>query len=572
MKKKLSAFFGFTEEGMKNIFVAARFSFLKFLTYVFTPMLVFAFLMDYTKDKIKPTYVYMGILAVIFVVSFLIMLKEYVLQYDVTFKESANLRIAIANKLKSLPLSYFSKHDLTDLSQTVMMDVSNAEIAISHSLPPGIGFLLFFFVMTILLIITQPLLGLSATLPIWGAIWVMFLSRKKLRKNVTVYYNKMLDNSAAFQEAFEMQEEIKSYSLRDEVDKEVSKKLEDTEKRHLKAEFGMGFLSTLIGFLPLLAPVLVAVVGAVLFNSGKIDILYYAGYLMAATTLSSQYASINEYIVMIIFFEDSFERIRNLRSEPVQEGRDEKIDSFDISLKNVGFGYSDNKVIKGATFTAKQGEVTALVGPSGCGKTTILRLISRLYDYDSGEITIGGKEIKGISVNSLYDNISIVFQNVDLFDTSILENIRLGRKDATDEEVIEAAKLANVDEIAARLPEGYDTQIGENGAKLSGGERQRISIARAILKNAPIILLDEIAASLDVENEYKIQQSLNRLIKDKTVMIISHRLRSIRNVDKIVLLNDGNVEMAGKHEELMESSALYRRLIERSGLTEAYKY
>ena len=236
------------------------------------------------------------------------------------------------------------------------------------------------------------------------------------------------------------------------------------------------------------------------------------------------------------------------------------------------FGYNDNRVLNGASFTAPAGKVTALVGPSGGGKTTALRLASRLFDYDSGEIRIDGKDIKTVATEDLFKHISIVFQDVTLFNNTVLENIRIGRPDASDEEVKEAAHLANCDEFVLKLPNGYETMIGENGGKLSGGERQRLSIARAILKNAPIILLDEISASLDIENEKKIQDSLNELIKGKTVLIISHRMKSIENADTIVVLKDGLVEAAGNHQELLDRSTTYREMIEKSRLTDAFTY
>ena len=369
-----------------------------------------------------------------------------------------------------------------------------------------------------------------------------------------------------------MKEEIKSYSMQDQVRADVENKLESTELIHLKAEIGLGLLSFFIGIMPYLAPVLTATVGAGLYISGSINVLYYVGYLMAATTLSYQFAGIQEYVLMIFFFESSYKRIEELKEEPVQTGEDKDLTSFDVRFDNVEFQYGDNRVIKGLSFVAKQNEVTAIVGPSGCGKTTVLRLISRLYDYDKGEISIGGQDIKDISTRSMFKNISMVFQNVDLFDFSIMDNIRMGRKDASDEEVLAAAKLANVDKIVAKLPNGYDTLIGENGSKLSGGERQRISIARAFLKNAPIVLLDEISASLDVENEMEIQVSINRLIEGKTIIIISHRLKSIEKADNILVMKDGILDSQGCHEDLLKESDLYRSMVEKSRLTEEYVY
>ena len=293
---------------------------------------------------------------------------------------------------------------------------------------------------------------------------------------------------------------------------------------------------------------------------------------MAATTISHNYANLSEFILVMFYFEDSYGRIRDLRYVPSQKGLEKDISKFDICFKDVEFKYVDNKVINGVSFTAKQNEVTAIVGPSGCGKTTILRLLSRLYDYDKGSITIGGEDIKVISTKSLYKNISIVFQNVELFNTSIMENIRMGRKGATDEEVLEAARLANVDKIVESLPDGYNTIIGENGSKLSGGERQRISIARAFLKDAAIILLDEISASLDVENEMEIQNSINKLIENKTVVIVSHRMKSVEKADKIVVMNEGKVESVGRHDELLKNSDLYKEMVKKSQQTEKHIY
>ena len=273
------------------------------------------------------------------------------------------------------------------------------------------------------------------------------------------------------------------------------------------------------------------------------------------------------------YIEPAVRRIKEIKSAVLQEGEDEELSKYDIEFNQVSFSYDKaTKVLKDVSFTAKQGEVTALVGVSGSGKTSVLRIVSRLYDYDGGSILIDGKDIKNISTDSLFKKISIVFQDVTLFNTSVLENIRLGRESATDEEVKEAAALANCMDFIEKLPEGFNTRVGENGAELSGGERQRLSIARAFLKDAPILILDEISASLDVDNEKKIQDSLNKLIKNKTVIIISHRLKSIENVDKIVVIDDGRVETAGTHKQLLEQSKVYKNLIEKTNLAEEFSY
>jgi len=312
-------------------------------------------------------------------------------------------------------------------------------------------------------------------------------------------------------------------------------------------------------------------VGIQLLMHNEISLLYLIGYIIGAIKVKQLFDISTEGMTEMSYIEPAVKRIKEMKNAVLQEGKDTSLSSYDIEFKNVSFGYNeDTKVLKDVSFIAKQGEVTALVGISGCGKTSILRLVSRLYDYDKGSILIGGEDIKNISTDSLFRNISIVFQDVTLFNTSIMENIRLGRESATDEEVKKAAELANCMDFIEKL--GFDTTIGENGAELSGGERQRLSIARAFLKDAPILILDEISASLDVDNEKKIQDSLNKLIKDKTVIIISHRLKSIENVDKIVVIDEGAVEMSGNHNELMEHSKVYKNLIEKTKLAEAFNY
>ena len=348
--------------------------------------------------------------------------------------------------------------------------------------------------------------------------------------------------------------------------------MEVSEQIHIKSELTVGFLMNLIGVLLYLELVLVLITGAILFTKG-LSLLYFIGYLLAAIKLKEGSEGIMFSLAELFYLDSMIQRIKELRETKLQEGEDVDLKDFNIEFENVEFGYDkDTKVLKGVSFTANQNEVTALVGSSGCGKTSILRLISRLYDYDLGSIKISDIDIKNISTKSLFSKISIVFQEVTLFNSSVLENIRIGNLNATDEEVKNAARLANCEEFVEKLPNGYDTIIGENGATLSGGERQRLSIARAFLKNSPIIILDEIAASLDVENEKKIQESLNKLTMNKTVVIISHRLKSIENVDKIVVLNDGKVEAFGKHKELLSISKTYKNLVESAELVEEYRY
>lgn len=572
MSKILREYFALSDKGVKNTIKASIFAFMKYITFMLPVMVVFYFIQGLIEGTVQSWTFYAIVLTLIAIVMFIFTYIDYVKTYDVTYEESVNLRLELAEKIKELPLSYFSTHNLTDLSQALMMDVGNLEMAISHAIPGGVGFFAFFIIMTVGMCVTVPVLGLTVTLPIWAGIFAMYLTRKLQSKGSTKYYYKLLANANLIQETFELQQEIKSYSLQNKVRDKVMKSLDETERLHIKSEFTQVLIASLTSLLPYLAPILTAIVGSQMYAKGSVDLIYFVGYIMAAAIISHQYENMKEYIMICIFFGDSFKRIRDLKKFPVQQGVEKDISGYDVKFEDVNFKYNDNPVINGVSFVAKQNEVTALVGPSGCGKTTLLRLASRLYDYDLGKISIGNEDIKNISTKSLYSKISIVFQNVDLFDTSVLENIRLGRKDATDEEVYEAAKLANVDKIVMNLPDGYNTIIGENGSKLSGGERQRISIARAFLKNSPIILLDEISAALDVENEMEIQESLNRLIKDKTVIIVSHRLKSIEDADKIVLLDKGKVLATGKHEELMEGSFLYRSMVQKSELSDDYIY
>ncbi|MCC9815822.1 ATP-binding cassette domain-containing protein, partial [Streptococcus agalactiae] len=297
----------------------------------------------------------------------------------------------------------------------------------------------------------------------------------------------------------------------------------------------------------------------------------YIGYIICATKVASGFTGMLDSLLMIINFQSSFKQVTAIRKTPLQEGVNADIQTFNVEFRDVSFAYEKGRnVVSNLSFNANQGEVTAIVGPSGCGKSTILKLLSRLYDYNAGQILIGGKDISEISTNSLFENISTVFQDVELFDDTIFENIKCGNPKATIEEVLEAAKIANVDEIADKFVDKYDTKIGENGSKLSGGERQRISIARAILKDAPIILLDEISASLDIENEIKIQAGLDKLIKNKTVIIVSHRMKSIENANKIIVIENGKVENFGTHSYLLENSTRYRKLVECSQLASEY--
>lgn len=573
MKKLFKKHFALTDRGAGDLVRASFASLSVYMVTMLPAILLMLMFDDLVLGHVKSASFYILFSMAVIILMYMLLRAEYNTLYTATYKESSHLRMDIASTLSNLPLSYFSKHDLADLSQTIMADVAAIEHAMSHAMAKTVGFFMFFPILAILLLNGNLYLGLAVALPIIISFLLVLLSKKIQLRGNSKHYLMLRENSDSFQETIELQQEIKSFNLTDKVKKDLYQKMEKSEKIHLKAELSAASALLASSLVMQVSLAVVVLVGTGLFLNGDINILYLVGYILVSMKIKDAVDGVSMNMAELYYIDSMINRIKEIRSTPTQRGRDAEITDCNIELGNVAFSYNpDTVVLKDISFTARPDEVTALVGMSGCGKTSILRLISRLYDYDSGTITVGGKNIKDISTKSLFEKISIVFQEVTLFNTSIMENIRIGNKNATDAQVKEAARLANCEEFINALPAGYDTVIGENGAALSGGERQRLSIARAFLKNAPIIILDEIAASLDVDNEKKIQESLNALIAGKTVIIISHRLRSIENVDKIVVINEGKVEAAGKHEELLLDSATYRNLVEKARLVEAFKY
>lgn len=570
--KMLKRMFQLTDMGTLGIVKASIASFFVYCSLMIPMTLLMVFIQNILELKENNiSFFIVGNIIMVFIM-YIIMSIEYNCLYNETYKESANIRIEIAEILKKLPLSFFSKHDVSDLSQTIMKDVSTIEHAISHAIPKALGLIVYLFLIVIMLLIFNFKLALCILIPIILSIVCIFISKKSQVNGNKKYYNVMREISEDFQESIELQQEIKSYNQIEKFSKKIIDDINYSEKVHIKSELGMVLplsISTNIQNLTLGATILF---GTSIYLKGEASLLYLIGYIMCASKIIDAVNSLLSNFAELMYLDGNLQRIKELRSTEIQSGEEKKLKKFDIEFKNVEFGYGENKVIDNISFIAKQGEVTAIVGPSGCGKTTVLRLMSRLYDYDKGKIIIDDNDIKEIDTESLFENISIVFQEVTLFNTSILENIRFGDKNATDEQVKEAARLANCEEFIEKLPEKYDTIIGENGSKLSGGERQRISIARAFLKNAPIILLDEISASLDVENEMKIQESLNKLIKNKTVLVVSHRMKSIENVNKIIVMENGKIESQGSHIELLEKSKVYKTMVSKSNLAENYSY
>ena len=573
MKNYLKDRFALTDKGAEGTIVAIKYSTLKNLSYMlpmFLLMYVMQGLLGLGKFNLKISVVLYIVIALIMI---FVINKDYITTYNETYKESANLRIELSEIIKDLPLSFYSKRDLTDFSQTIMKDVEAMEHGLSHAVSGFYGFIINLVIISILLLIGNVKLGLAVIAPIYISAILNLTSTKIQKKATATYYKEQRKSSKMFQELIDLSTEIKSYNLTEEKEKSGIDFVRSLEKKHIKSELGQVIPIVSATVVANLSLALAIYVGLNSLINGEINILYFAGYLFASARLIDGVAAFNQFYGELMYMDSPIEKIKALRSEEIQPGRETEFKSFDIEGKNVEFSYlDDKKVIDNISFKALQGKTTALVGPSGCGKSTLIKLVARLYDYDRGEILIDKKEINKARTEDLFKHISMVFQDVILFNGSVMENIRLGRPTASDEEVLEAARLASCDEFVKKLENGYDTEIGENGSNLSGGERQRISIARAFLKDAEIILLDEIAASLDVENEKYIQESLNKLIKNKTVMIVSHRMKSIRNVDQIIVMKDGKIEDFGKHDELIKESKTYQKMIESSKKSEEFIY
>lgn len=573
MKEFYKKRFALTDKGAKNLTKATLSSFFVYCITMLPAILLMIFAQEVLEniDKSKGFYLAFSVLTLI--AMYILLSIEYDKLYSTTYQESADLRVRTAENLSKLPLSYFSKHDISDLSQTIMADIEGIEHAMSHAIPKVGGMALFFPLISIMMLVGNVKMGLAVIIPTILSFIFIPLSKKHSVKGEKRYYDALRENSESFQENIEMQMEIKAYGLSEEMKEKLYEKMDKSEKVHLKTEIGLILTMSISSIFSFISLAVVILVGVNLIINKEISPLYLIGYLLAAMKIKDSLDASKEGMMEIFYLTPKIERLKEIQNQELQEGEDYNLKKFDIDLKDVEFSYNkDAKVLNGINFKAKQGEVTALVGASGCGKTTILKLISRLYDYDEGQILIDGKDIKEISTESLFEKVSIVFQDVVLFNQSVMENIRLGKQDASDEEVIKAAELANCTDFIEKMDKGFDTVIGENGAELSGGERQRLSIARAFLKDAPILILDEITASLDVDNEKKIQESLSNLIKDKTVVIISHRMKSIENADKIVVLENGRVESQGNHEELLQKSKVYKNLIVKTKMAEEFIY
>ena len=489
---------------------------------------------------------------------------QYNATYLATYVESGVRRISLAEQLRKIPLSFFGKKDLADLTNSIMGDCATLETAFSHYVPALAGSLISTTLIAICLFAIDFRMALAAvwvlpiafTITLFSARIQEYFNRKSVAANVAL--------ESGVQECIESLQDLKSNNAEERYLKGLDKKIDYVEKRHIITELGTALFVVSSTLILKFGIATVALVGSALLIRGEIDIPLFFMFLLVASRLYAPLEGALQNLAAVISTKTNINRMNEIFDQPIQTGSDTMTNQgYDIVFDHVGFAYNTGEtVLKDVSFTAKQGEVTALVGPSGGGKTTVSRLAARFWDINKGKITVGGMDISKIDPETLLSLYSIVFQDVTLFNNTIMENIRIGRKDATDEEVIAAARLANCEEFAVKLPDGFYSMIGENGCELSGGERQRISIARAFLKNAPIILLDEATASLDVENETLIQAALSRLIKDKTVLVIAHRMRTVSGADKVVVLSDGSVAEQGTPEKLMNTGKIYPHMVE----------
>lgn len=505
----------------------------------------------------------LGLLVLFALLSFATHLQQYKATYGLVYNEVKTTRLSLAERLRKLPLGYFGKRDLADLTETIMGDVNRMEQVWSHVLGYLYGAYISTAIIAVCLLVYDWRLAIAC---LWGvpiAFGLLFGSRKIAARNAERTKKAAVRVSDGIQEALENVREIRATNQEERYLNGLNQKIDEHERVTIQGELGTGLFVNAASVIMRLGVATTILVGANLILSGSIDFMLLFLFLLVITRVYAPFDQSLALIAEMFVSQVSADRMNEIYDTPTAEGA-EKFEpkGHDIVFEHVGFSYDEKEVLHDVSFTAKEGEVTALVGPSGSGKSTCARLAARLWDISKGVIRVGGVDISTVDPEVLLRDYSMVFQDVVLFDDTVMENIRLGKRGATDEEVRAAAKAANCDEFVHRLPQGYNTPIGENGAKLSGGERQRISIARALLKDAPIVLLDEATASLDVENETKVQGALSRLLAGKTVLVIAHRMRTVEAADKIVVLADGRVAEEGTPAELMDKNGLYRRMVE----------
>ena len=559
--------FALSEKGAKDLRRGIAFSTLLNLALMLPPSYLFLFLMEYLEADSRigqhTLWFYVLLAVVLMCVMFFISRWQYDSTYTTIYNESAQRRIGLAEKLRRLPLAFFGERNLSDLTSTIMEDCTSLEQIFSHAVPQLFASVLSMLIIAVSLFFYDWRLAVALFWVVPMALGTLLLARRMMDKSFERNYHIKRSVTEQVQEGLECVQEIKSYNGEAEYNQRFDSKLKAYEKELINGELVAGSFVNLSAMLLKLGMPTVIVAGAWLLQRGDVSIFVYLAFLLISAMVYNPIQEVCNNLAILTFLDVRINRMKEMEAMPEQEGSKEvKMDNYDIEFRNVSFAYETEKqVLHNVSFTAKQGEVTALVGPSGGGKSTTAKLAARFWDIDGGKILLGGNDIAHIDPETLLRNYAVVFQDVLLFNASVSDNIRIGKRDATDEEVRRVAQLAQCDDFINRMPNGYDTIIGENGETLSGGERQRISIARALLKDAPVILLDEATASLDAENETKIQAGISELVQGKTVIIIAHRMRTVRNADHIVVLGGGTVIEQGTPEDLMAKGGEFARMV-----------
>ena len=572
MYKMIQQRLALSEKGAKDFMRGTLATTLLDIALMLPAVFMFFFLNQYLNKALNPgvsiahTVWYYVLLALAFMlIMFCIALLQYTFTYTTIYNESAIRRIGLAEKLRKLPLAFFGQKNLSDLTSTIMNDNTDLEHTFSHAVPQLIASILSIMLIAAGLFAFNWQLAAALFWVVPFAAAVIFFSKKKIDRNNKTQYQKRRDVSEIIQQGLDTIQEIKAYNREEAFLDAFNATVNQYEKSLIKGELVVGAIVNASQSLLKLGLATVIIVGAAMVAAGSTTLFVFFVFLMICASIYNPISEVFNHLAALLFLNVRINRMNELEAMPVQQGTtDFAPQNHDIEFHNVHFAYDPGKeVLHNVSFTARQGEITALVGPSGGGKSTCAKLAARFWDIRKGKITLGGQDISTIDPETLLGHYSIVFQDVVLFNASIMDNLRIGKRDASDEEVRRAATLARCDGFIRKMPRGYDTIIGENGETLSGGERQRISIARALLKDAPIVLLDEATACLDAENETKIQAGICELIRDKTVLIIAHRMRTVANADKIVVLAGGKVAQTGAPAELKKQNGLFTRMVAR---------
>ena len=564
--------FALSTQGAKDFCKGTFFTVLLDIALMLPAVFVFLFLEDYLRPVFTPSasvthgILYYSLLGLAFmIVMYIIAVLQYRSTYTTVYDESANRRISLAEKLRKLPLSFFGEKNLSDLTATIMDDCTDLEHTFSHAVPQLFASLISLLLIAIGMAFYNWQLTLSLFWVVPLAMAVILFSKKAILKSNETNYLKKRAVTEHIQEGLDTIQEIKSYNQECDYLKKLDVRIDTYEKMLTRNELTLGILVNGSQSILKLGLASVIIVGANMLANGSVDLFTYLIFMVIGSRIYNPLNEVMNNLAALFYLDVRINRMNEMESLPIQQGNTNfKPENFNIEFQEVDFSYEQGKpILNKVSFTARQGEKTALVGPSGSGTSTATKLAARFWDIQSGKITLGGQDISRIDPETLLKNYSVVFQDVVLFNASIMDNIRIGKRDASDEEVLRVARLAQCDEFVSKMPQGYQTIIGENGETLSGGERQRISIARALLKDAPIVLLDEATASLDVENETKIQAGISELVRDKTVLIIAHRMRTVANADKIIVLKDGQVVESGSAEYLKKQKGIFAKMIER---------